>query len=394
MLRLSVFNHGWKGQRSRRGFTLVELLVVIAIIGILVGLLLPAVQAAREAARRMSCSNNAKQLGLAVHNFESAFKKLPPSGQCDSTGGAATVYTIHSTPTFLLPYIEQTAVYNLLDHNSDPFTLYGATLQSTGHYLTGTGCILHKSTRGRNYDDPGFPSGQVAGKVKIGTFICPSAPIGNESRDPVHGYGGIDYMVCALSDVDSTTGPLRGTRVLPTGSGNPLWVAAAIGCMLNCDGGGFARVQDGTSNTIMMIEDGGRAHPSVASFGAFSSRFTPVSSAADPINMDAGANGRRAFAWIDADAAANGVSGPHRAIAPGSRVLKINNYASPVGGPVECRWINNNCGPNDEPFAFHSGGANATLGDGSVRFSSANIDAVTLKWLVGAADGQIVAQDE
>lgn len=393
MLLLSVFNHGWKGQRSRRGFTLVELLVVIAIIGILVGLLLPAVQAAREAARRMSCSNNAKQLGLAVHNFESAFKRLPASGQCDSTGGAATVYMIHSTPTLLLPYIEQTAVYNLFDHNTSPFALYGTT-PSGNAFLTGTGCLLHARALGRAYDDPGFPSGQIAGKTKIPTFVCPSAPIGNESRDPIHGYGGIDYMVIALSDIDSTTSATRGSRVLPTGAGNPLWVAAAVGGMLNCDGGGFGRVQDGTSNTIMMIEDAGRAHPSVASFGAFSSRFTPVSSAADPINMDAGANGRRAFAWVDADAAANGLSGPHRAVLPASRQARINNYASPVGGPIECRWINNNCGPNDEPFAFHTGGANATLGDGSVRFMSAATDPVMLKFMAGANDGQIVTFDE
>lgn len=102
--------------RQNNGFTLVELLVVIAIIGILVGLLLPAVQAAREAARRMSCQNNLKQLGLALHNFESANRKLPPGwlgpSRSDPYAVASGNHQYYGTLPFLLPFLEQTAIYN------------------------------------------------------------------------------------------------------------------------------------------------------------------------------------------------------------------------------------------------------------------------------------------
>ena len=106
--------------------------------------------------------------------------------------------------------------------------------------------------------------------------------------------------------------------------------------------------------------------------------------------MSSGANGRRVFAWADADAVSNGYSGPSNAISPGSKVAQLNNYASPDGGPPECRWSVNNCGPNDEPFAFHPGGVNATMGDGSVRFLADSIDGVVVKWMVGAEDGQTI----
>src|SRR2546427_5297251 len=89
--------------RGRSGFTLVELLVVIAIIGVLVALLLPAVQAAREAARRMSCSNNLKQLSLALHNYESTFSSLPPAG-IDTNQMSWVV--------MLLPYMEQQPLFD------------------------------------------------------------------------------------------------------------------------------------------------------------------------------------------------------------------------------------------------------------------------------------------
>ena len=110
-----------------RGFTLVELLVVIAIIGILVGLLLPAVQAAREAARRMQCSNNVKQLALACHNYESAFKSFPAGGIVSYTPAALAALTPanHCTSgqdktqapwtVLMLPFVEDTNLYNKFD---------------------------------------------------------------------------------------------------------------------------------------------------------------------------------------------------------------------------------------------------------------------------------------
>ena len=126
-----------KNHSSRSGFTLVELLVVIAIIGVLVGLLLPAVQAAREAARRMSCSNNFKQIGLAIHNYHSAFKQIPTNG----TGSARTPSTVNGTNDCnrlflswlvpILPYIEQQALWEQISNPSTEATP-GQTVQATG----------------------------------------------------------------------------------------------------------------------------------------------------------------------------------------------------------------------------------------------------------------------
>lgn len=124
-----VFTEGFKmnfAYRKQKGFTLVELLVVIAIIGILVGLLLPAVQAAREAARRMQCSNNLKQIGLSIHNYEGAYKRFP-NGTVDDDPKEVAPRRLWSAGRHrkgtvlvkLLPYIEQSALYNSIDFNLD-----------------------------------------------------------------------------------------------------------------------------------------------------------------------------------------------------------------------------------------------------------------------------------
>ncbi len=126
----------------RKAFTLVELLVVIAIIGVMVGLLLPAVQTAREAARRMSCQNNLRQLGLALHNYESSFRVFPPSSS--PSGGSQT--QPWSGQAFLLPYLEGSSEYSLIDF-------------SYGYH--------HQVNRDR------FPPFGVA-PIRISVLMCPS----------------------------------------------------------------------------------------------------------------------------------------------------------------------------------------------------------------------------
>ena len=152
--------------RKDRGFTLVELLVVIAIIGILVALLLPAVQAAREAARKMSCGNNLKQLGIAMHNYHETYKTLPHNGAFSWTRQSNNGYRWSNTQrgsvlVKLLPFIELDVIYNNLDFESE-----AVTGLKTGPDRINPWWLQLNPTTGVMYRAEIIPS-----------FICPSADV-------------------------------------------------------------------------------------------------------------------------------------------------------------------------------------------------------------------------
>ncbi len=185
----------------RAGFTLIELLVVIAIIAILIGLLLPAVQKVREAAARMQCSNNLKQIGIAMHNYEGATGKLPP--------GLPIFYRAFSPLAMLSPYLEQDNTYKLINFNRSPVPT----------------TIPPPPDDGSANDPPAMT------RVKI--FHCPS----DKEAIPGSRYAGTNYVGC--------TG---------TGLVNQGWLADADGVFRQERAYKIVDISDGSSNTVAFSE--------------------------------------------------------------------------------------------------------------------------------------------
>ena len=332
-------------KKQNRAFTLVELLVVIAIIGILIALLLPAVQAAREAARRMQCTNHQKQIVLAAHNHESARKVLPAAFTGEKPTGVAAAYA--SFPAYywswsalaeLSPFLEQTSIYNTMDLKAPMYTVDAS------------------------YTTTVTPENQQAFGTTVKTFLCPS-----DSGQPVTGTvygvnqpGPTNYVFCAGTGTKRNGQDYLGS----------LWYTD--GAFMAKVRQSFGAITDGTSNTVMISEStlGTGMESATTAPGDIRTAYVYAGYTVDVLSDGACAAGtqwnyeyRRGFSWT---------SGEYRC-------ASYNHYYLPNQKDMDCIANENYMAGTESAStslgfraarSWHTGGVNVALLDGSVHFVS------------------------
>ena len=328
---------------ARAGFTLVELLVVIAIIGVLVGLLLPAVQAAREAARKVQCLNNLKQVGLGLLGHESAKKAFPPGGvKCPTA-----YFYGHSWWIILLPFLEETSLYDRFDK----------TGRASGTQYNSTGWI------GDDYSANGY-NRQVLYQFKMSIGVCPSSSLPSMvSGGDVAGQG-ITFFVPSYVGI---TGSVDHSTAFEVHSFNGGGIVSYGGLMPPMKGVRLAQVTDGTTKTILLGEQ---------------SDYCTLS---DGTKLPDGTRDARSAGPFSLSLSSNYPNDP--------RLWNLTTIRHPItkdASLADVCYVGGQLGNNTPIQSAHPGAANALLGDGSVRSLSDSLDLTTLKRLADRDDGKVI----
>jgi prepilin-type N-terminal cleavage/methylation domain-containing protein/prepilin-type processing-associated H-X9-DG protein len=345
-------------QRSHcRAFTLIELLVVIAIIGVLISLLLPAVQSAREAARRAQCTNNLKQIGIAIHNYHDSLGVLPfgKGGNYTATVPGAAAYARWSANSQLLMFIEQGNLFNSINFNLPPETPGMA------------GAVPFMPP----YQDPNRENATACQTV-VSIFLCPSDRSPDPSWRGNNSYYGNQFTwACDLSENSPTqfnaNEPVQGI----------FYFSSSVK---------FSDVKDGLSNTAFFSEKirgngtpNARTDMLVMTVATSLDQTYQTCSALNPLTA-VPLTSKQGFSWVMGEMCCtqyNHVAGPNA------------RTCASLGFPGSMA----NMAMQVPPSSRHPGGVNVLLGDGSVRFIKDTVSLPTWRAVGSRSGGETISSD-